>query len=308
MNQHEDAALRPASTIEAVFSHAEAFDFIDLHLAFDGMAFSSTPSTTNTYDGPWEDFPCEHADFLVYFSSVFCAFGDFLKFLEAIAVGVEQCQFSWDAEGPDGCFSWQRASHDGVGFLTVVWHSRPSFRYVLRIDGKSAVRTLYGAFREFVESNSYDPIRYERMTIGKTAFLVLADGDFERLPGELAKLDMATAEALLRIANGGPEERGARGPKRRYTITDCLEYVDEVVSRNKELGTVLSQLDWITAEWENWPIERRLEEIETIMGWESGAWYGANLRAMRSGILEAWIGTDEGACGGFRASVMAARL
>lgn len=65
MNQRADAGNRPASTIDAAFSHAEAFDFIDLRIAFDGTVFSSSPISANTYDGPWEDIPCEHADFVV---------------------------------------------------------------------------------------------------------------------------------------------------------------------------------------------------------------------------------------------------
>lgn len=295
MNQHENAGPRPASTIEVAFSHAEAFDFIDLRLAFDGMAFSSSPSTNNSYDGPWDDFPCEHAEFLVYFSSVFCAFWDFVKFLEAIAVGVEQCQFSWDAEGPNGCFAWQRASQDGVGFLSVAWHSRPSFRYVVRIDGKDAVRALYGAFREFVVSDSYDPLRYERMTIGEAISLSLDIGDFERLPGVLAKLDATSAEALLRIASGGPGERPIRGPKLRHSISACLGHVDEDIAITKELGDAVSQWTMVTAEWDGWPPERRLEETEKIMGWEMMSWYGANLREMRSPMLEAWLEKEDAA-------------
>jgi len=289
MNRHASAGLWPSSTIEAAFAHAEAFDFIDLRLAFDGMAFSSSPSTNNSYDGPWDDFPCEHADFSVHFSSVFCAFGDFLKFLEAIAVGVEQCQFSWDAEGPDGSFLWQRFSREGCGFLAVAWHSWSSFRYVVRIDGKSAVRALYGAFREFVGSEAYDPVRYERMTIGETISFSLEEGDFKRLPGELAKLDATSAEALLRIASGGPDERPIRGPKRRYSISNCLDHVEEDIARIEALGDSVSQLTWIPAEWDGWAEERRKEEIAKIMGWEGGSWYGANLRTMRSPLLETWL-------------------
>ena len=293
MNRHASAGLRPASTIEAAFAHAEAFDFVDLRLAFDGMAFSSCPITNNSYDGPWEDIPCEHADFSVHFSSVFCAFGDFVKFLEAIAVGVEQCQFSWDAEGPNGSFSWQRFSREGCGFLAVAWHSWLSFRYVVRIDGKSAVRALYGAFREFVGSEAYDPVRYERMTIGETISFSLEEGDFKRLPGELAKLDATSAEALLRIASGGPDERPIRGPKRRYSISNCLDHVEEDIARIEALGDSVSQLTWIPAEWDGWAEERRKEEIAKIMGWEGGSWYGANLRTMRSPLLEAWLAEEK---------------
>jgi hypothetical protein len=283
-----------ASTIEAAFSHADQFDFINLRLAFDGLAFSSSPITSDWYDGPWDDRPCEHADFLVYFSSVFCAFDDLVKFLEAIALGVEQCSFHWDAEGPGGSFAWQQASQGGAGFLSVTWLSKPSFRYVVRIDGKSAVRCLYGAFREFVESDSYDPVRYERMPIGEIISLVLAEDDLDRLPAELAKLD-AAAEALLGIVDGGPGERTLLGPKQRYALNDCLGHVEGDLARRKELGDTILQWKWITAEWDNWPIERRLEDIEAIMGWESGSWHGANLRAMKSDILEAWLRTDESA-------------
>lgn len=289
MNQRTDAANRPESTIEAAFSHAEAFDFIDLRLAFDGTAFSSSPNSPDSYGGPWEDYPCEHADFLVCFSSVYCAFQDFVKFLEAIAVGVEQCLFSWDAEGPDGCFSWQRVSSCGVGFLAVTWHSRPSFRYGVRIDGKSAVRFLYGAFREFVDGESYDPVRYERMTIGETLSLVLVEGDFGRLPAELAKLDARTAEALLRIAHLGPGERSTRGPKERHALSDCHGLVADEIARTQRLGDADSGRAWIPAEWDGWAPEKRLEEIGNILGWENVTWHGANLRETRSRLIEAWL-------------------
>lgn len=292
MKHRTDAVPRPASTIEAAFSHAEAFDFIDLRLAFDGMAFSSSPASADSYDGPWDDSPCEHAEFLVNFSSVFCAFGSFVKFLEAIAVGVEQCQFSWEAEGPEGCFSWQRASQDGEGFLAVTWHSRPSFRYVVRIDGKRAVRALYGAFREFVGSDSYDPIRYERMSIGETISLVLDEGDFERLSAELAKLGASDADALLRIANGGPGEREIRGPKRRYPLSECLAQIEEEAARAKNLGPAESVTTWVPDEWDGWTAERRQDEVATIMGMGDGPWYGANLRDMRSPLLESWLEKD----------------
>lgn len=289
MNQQADAGTRSASTIEAAFSHAEAFDFIDLRIAFDGTAFSSFPISANSYDGPWEDIPCEHTDFLVWFSSAYCAFGDFVKFLEAIAVGVEQCQFSWDAEGPNGSFSWQRATQDGTGFLSVAWNARPSYRYVIRIDSEVAVRALYGAFREFVESDLYDPVRYERMTIGETISLVLDEGDPERLPAELARLDSKGAQALLMIANGGPDERATHGPIRRHTLSDCLGKVDEWQAMTDELGDAVSRWSWIPIEWDRWSPERRLEEVGTIMEYENWTWYGANLRRMRSPLLASWL-------------------
>lgn len=289
MNQGADHRNRPASAIEAVFSHAEAFDFIDLRIAFDGTVFSSSPTSANTYDGPWEDIPCEHADFLVWFSSVYCAFGDFVKFLEAIAVGVEQCQFSWDAEGPNGCFSWQRAAQDGTGFLSVTWHSRPSYRYVVRIDGKDAARSLYGAFREFVGSDSYDPIRYERLTIGETISLVLDEGDAERLPAELARLDSNAAQTLLMIINGGPDERATHGPKRRHALSDCIGKIGKWQAMTDELGDAVSRWSWIPDDWDCWSPERRMEEVGTIMGFENTTWYGANLREMWSPLLASWL-------------------
>lgn len=293
MNKRADAGNRPASRIEAAFSHAEAFDFIDLHIAFDGTVFSSSPISANTYDGPWEDIPCEHADFLVWFSSVYCAFGDFVKFLEAIAVGVEQCQFSWDAEGPNGCFSWQRSAQEGTGYLSVTWHSRPSFRYVVRIDRNDVVRALYGAFREFVESDAYDPVRYERLTIGEKISLVLDEGDSQRLPAELARLDSKGAQALLMIANGGLDERSTHGPIRRHNLSDCLAKVGEWQAMTDELGDAVSRWNWIPDDWDCWSQERRIEEISTIMGFENTTWYGANLRELRSPRLEVRLKPDD---------------
>lgn len=289
MEQRMNASPQAASTIEAVFSHAEEFDYIDLRLAFDGFVFSSTPSSSNHYDGHWEDLPCEHADLLVYFSSVFCAFRDFMKFLEAIAVGVQQCRFHWDAEGPDGCFSWHRSSYDGTGCLSATWQSRASFRYVVRIDGKQAVRTLYGAFREFVESEAYDPIRYERMTIGETLSHVLEYGDFEKLPAELSKLDARGANTLLNNANGGPDQREIRGPKQRYPLSHFLANLDDdALSKNEPLEGMLTA-EWVPAEWDEWSPEKRLQEVGAIMALGDGPWWGENLREIRSVLVEAWL-------------------
>lgn len=289
MIQHVNAGPQPESTIEAAFSHAEEFDYIELGLAFEGIVFCSSPCSSNWYDAPWEDSPCEHADFLVYFSSVFCAFGAFVKFLEAIAVGVEECAFGWDPEGPDGSFSWRRASHDGTGFLSVVWRSKTSFRYVVRIDGKRAVRALYGAFREFVGSESYDPIRYERMTIGETLSLVLKEGDFDLLPAELAKMDATGANGLINAANGGPDRREITGPKHRYPLSYVLENLvrDDPVAGELPAAELIPM--WVPAGWDEWSTERRLEEVEAIMGLGDGPWYGANLREMRSALVESWL-------------------
>lgn len=292
MNQRTDTGNRPTSTIEAAFSHADEFDFIDLRLAFDGIAFSSSPISTSWYDGPWDDLPCEHLECSVHFSSVFCPFGDFVKFLEAIAIGVEECSFSWDPEGPDASFSWQRASHDGTGFLSVVWRSRNSFRYVVRIDGKLAVRALYGAFREFVESDAYDPVRYERMCFGEKAALTLEEEDFGRLPSELEKLDAKRASALLNAVTRGYDDREIRGPKRRYRLARFLgelgqeEFPESAEPEGFTMGFRLP------SEWNTWPRERRFEEIQAIMGCEVGSWYGANLRQMRSSQLEDWLEMD----------------
>lgn len=126
------------------------------------------------------------------------------------------------------------------------------------------------------------------MSIGDTLSLVLEEGDFKRLPAELAKLDAAGANALLNDASGVPDQRKIRGPKLKYPLSRLLENLDDEDLSKHEPLEGMSTPTWVPPEWDEWPPERRLQEFGVIMGLGDGPWWGENLRELRSALVESW--------------------
>jgi len=86
--------------IEARFSHGSDFDYVRLRLRMRSAAVTTTPCDGRLRIGRPVDYPAPRAHLSVYMTSVFCPFADFIRFLEAIAIQVQECGFEWDPEGP----------------------------------------------------------------------------------------------------------------------------------------------------------------------------------------------------------------
>ncbi len=78
--------------IDARFSHAPEFDYINLRIKMHGAVVK----TTDCDDQFRAEKSVESADpclkFTVYMTSVFCPFKDFIRFLEAMAIQVQDCR------------------------------------------------------------------------------------------------------------------------------------------------------------------------------------------------------------------------
>lgn len=86
-------------SIRGSFSHEEKYDYINL----DVELIQDVTIATACDDQFRPDLPERHQGdplrFSVYFSSVFCPFGEFIRFLEAITIEVRECGFDWDLDG-----------------------------------------------------------------------------------------------------------------------------------------------------------------------------------------------------------------
>jgi hypothetical protein len=293
--------------IEAQFSHEAEFDYINLDLHVDGDTTISTECDDEFRPLKTESNQKDSADFQVYFSSVWCAFSDFIRFLEAITIEVQKCSFEWDPEGPHGVMRWARRYIQDTGFLTVEWHSsKNKFSHRIMLNTRQAVRTLYSAFRTFVESPDYDPIRYERLTYGECFALVLSNATLNDLACKLAQMDAATAETMFWLLRNAVSDRHRKGPKLSFTIEHFLGSLETAISlgeydswlqSERETESMLKGLvayrTWIQPEWDSWDRDRRMEELKAIFDWESGSWYGANLRVLKSKLIEDWLALPE---------------
>jgi hypothetical protein len=273
-----------AGGIQARFYHS-TFDYIELALRLGGETtwVQTRDDQTGRKLGPERRIAKPSIEHTVYFSSVWCAFPAFIRFLEAITIGIEECAFSWDPEGPDGRMHW-RTARRSEGLFRLEWSSQGhEIDYSTRVRTGDLVEALYGAFRNFIESPQYEPFSYERVRDWAAFSLVLADaklGDFAR---ELSRLPADRAHAAMARAAGVAHDRCVnreRSPKKRYPLEWFL------------LAEPLLD-DWYPpppATWEGWSEARRRQYLgKSWSGTGSSIWFGSNLRRLRSTRIEEWL-------------------
>ena len=161
--------------VRVAFSHAWAGDiFIDFSLFGDAVA--ATPCDDKCEKGEPELTSQKDVTIRTWTSaSVSCFFAELMRWLEAVVCGVRECAFGWEGEGPDGELRWRYNGRDS-GLFMLDWSGTsksPAATQRVRVNRTQMVRALYGSFRDFVESDRYDPLVYECLDAGETFALVL---------------------------------------------------------------------------------------------------------------------------------------
>ncbi len=273
--------------IEAKFSHDEKFDFVTLGVRLVGDVTTATAcDDRGTFADP-VGYQSDPVEFSLYFSSVYCPFRDFLRFLEAVSIEVQECGFEWDAEGPSGKMKWRRRFVKDTGFLTMEWQSADNrFSHRTMLNTRQAVKTLYESFRAFVDSEDYDPLRYEKLTNGEEFQLVMSDASLYDLELKLAALDAQSAHSAITRLRTAAGARHSEGPKASFPLSYFFE---------REWSELpLTEWDsWIPEDWDTLGQGKRADALRELFGWGSLGWYGANLRELRSSTVEAWLSEPE---------------
>ena len=228
--------------------------------------------------------------------STFCPFKDLLVWLEAIALGCQECAFSWNCEGAEGRLSLKRANWiGGAAILTIEWTGRqkaPEFQYKIYCEPEQIVRVIYQALRGFVTSPEYRPLDYEQLRVGDR--LSLRSGFTEpELIGQLLQMDVSAGEVYLQKIQphgmmfvDGFDDDGLRfGAALAALASD-------------ENGTVplrpltLHRFGYLHPLWSRWDIRRKRTYLTTLFSHviEAEGWFGTNLRALRSEIAEKYLG------------------
>ncbi len=272
--------------LEARFKHDAEFDYIRLDLRVTG----ETAITIDADDFGRMSSPVEHVSDIVecsvYMSSAFCPFADFIRFLEAIAIEVQECGFEWDPEGPSARMHWERRSLRDAGVLTIDWQSsKGSFSHRMLLNTRQAVRSLYASFRSFVESDQYDPLRYEELTIGEAIWLVMSNGSLDELGDALARLDSEKTITVIDRIREVIEARTRGGAKLCFPIDHFLETSGKSVSSSED--------PWVGKQWDQTDYQQRIAELKKLFESAGMGWNGANLRILRSSAIENWLAMPE---------------
>jgi hypothetical protein len=219
-------------------------------------------------------------------------FQHMVSWLEAVTCNVQECAFSWDGEGPEGELRWF-GSPGNSGRLSLSWsgrHDSPSFEQEVRLKKSRMVQTLYRSFREFVDSDSYDPISYEKLLYSEVFDLVLIDGR-ETLVRELAARDGGDAYALIQTIMDFAYEY-KRGFPRRSNLAEFIRmstiYWDDRSIAPDDVDEQIGNL--LGKEWNDWTVDQRIRFVEDELFLFSGCGgFGENLRELRSPLIESWL-------------------
>jgi hypothetical protein len=288
--------------LEVRFEHGEHGDTINMYIKMHGAKIT----TTDCDDQFKKDDPIDHAspklEFMVYMTSVWCPFADYISFLEAITTQVRECSFSWDAEGPDCAIKWSRKYRNQDGFLSVEWIGREEFEHRIHLETMQVVGELYQSFRSFVESKRYDPLRYERLTIGEVLFLGLGGQySLEEISAHIKTLDTVEARKLIdSIFERGYRRNGVNKSNDSWPesldelgqpieFSRCLLLYGGRNHKNYDGFDVENSTVYVDDSWPNLDmVAREVYLVELFKGGTWG-WFGANLREMRSTMIENYL-------------------
>jgi len=263
------------------FSHACRGD-LHMDLALHGDTIAAIPCNGHCETEAPEIRAREDVSIRTCISASQCPFRQFIAWLEAVACGVQECAFQWDAEGPEGELRWFGPWESGR--LKVSWVGG---EYEVRLNKVQMVRAFYEPFRAFVESDRYDPLDYEELSAGETFALVLEGGDLEALADALAARSRQEARALIESILDLAYEREAGYPRR----ASLAQFTERAGRRNTDQA---GEDKWLPAEWDGWDFARRRRDVlEAVFKGGAGIGSGAKLRALRSPLVEDWLVRQE---------------
>lgn len=288
--------------LEVRFEHGDGYDRINMHIKMHGAKITTTDCDVQFK----KDDPIDHVspkfEFVVYMTSVWCPFDNYISFIEAIVIQVQECSFSWDAECPDCAIQWTRRFRNEDGFLTIKWCGKEEFEHRMHLETKQAVGELYQSFRSFVESVRYDPLRYEKLTIGETLLLGLGGQySLEQIAAHIKTLDTVDARKLIdSILERAYRRNGINKPNDTWpesldelgqsiTFSKCLLlYGAHHQTNDDDMGTEKFTRH-IDDSWTNLNISAKEEYLDKLFKSVSSWWFGKNLREMRSTIIEDYL-------------------
>lgn len=225
-------------------------------------------------------------------SSMSSFFLSMVNWLEAVTCNVDECAFSWDGEGPEGELRWFGGTSDS-GTLSLTWggrHDSPAFEHKVRLKKIQMVQTLYRSFREFVESDRYDPISYEKLLYGEVFDLVLIEG-CETLAKEIVVRDRLDAHALIQtILDFAYEYKN--GFPRRASLAEFIQ-MSKIFWENGSIDAdvIDEQIDMqIGKAWNESTIDLRSRFVEDELYLVSAfSGFGESIRKLRSPLVESWL-------------------
>ncbi len=268
-----------------------SFDCIYMELSLHGDAVATTPCDDQFEKGAPSIRLQDDMTIHMRMSSVWCPFPSLIHWLEAIVVDVQECAFRWDAEGPDGELRWYRAGKSGR--LKASWWTRDTIEREVRLNKIQLVRAFYESFRSFVDSDRFDPLSYESLSVGECIALVQDDVSLDVAAALAARCRTEAWELLMAMVDLAAD--GDRGFPRRAPWSEFVakgkgkadQWLEEFGAEQFE-----SQIShYLPVAWDGWDVERREKEVRDVLFVSDFMYvgFGSRLRELRSPLVEGWL-------------------
>ena len=262
---------------------------IDLHFNADGVV--RTPCDDDFVMGqPKIQFASDLHVVAETSSTTSSFFKDMLAWLEAILCDVQECAFTWEAEGPEGSLRWFN-HFDNRGRLHLTWggtRKRPgTVDRSFLLGREQTVRAFYEALRSLASSKTYDRLEHEPVTIAECVECILDEEDQLAFPAALATRDRKEADALIDALLNHAFDKHLGFP-RRAPLSHFLASAGNILCCEPKDRTAV--VERIEPDWDTWSPERRHRHVLNSI-YASDAWFscGERLIDLRSQRIEDWL-------------------
>jgi hypothetical protein len=226
-------------------------------------------------------------------SEVFDPFPDLLAWLEAIAVGVQECAFELDEEGGGKRFQFRCITYGGFVFSM---SDVPDVHVLLtgKVNPRQLVSAFYHGLREFAHSAKYKRAEWEIETLGER--LASSFDPPMRQDDLLGYLMVMGAEEMKELFFKAAPSYEVSFPEAKDKREEISLFVDYAVDRdNTETtkGMVRTPQHWCFPDGFDFLPERdRAEYIIQCLKEQVSSFDGTRLGDMQSAIIENWLAKE----------------
>lgn len=226
------------------------------------------------------------------FSDVFDPILKFKNWLEAICIGVEQCSFSFDPEGNDVKFDFERVTYKREVFTVTDPYDKAEIFLSDKVDRKQLVEELYYGLLNFRDSPKFEKHQWEKELFA------------DRLTS-LLKIDHETLLTYLsRLGRKQLNDWLCKADPRHWSSTPTKdEEADLAILLKRELADYektyncksdSSETWWsIPLDYSDWKIEDKRKLVEECLS-ENCSWNeGTNIADFKSKIIEDYLDSGQ---------------
>lgn len=224
-------------------------------------------------------------------SEVYDPFPGLVSWLEAIVVGVEQCAFDIDEEGPERRFQFARVSWDRH-VLTICSLYSPSEVFLSTdVDPRQLVEEFYHKLKIYSRSDKYVKKEWESETLGERfARLMSVEKSSDSIMATL--LTYNRGELMNILFKAAPSYTidcpGATTDNERFAHSlDSMLHPDDP---EKQKGIVHTPNEWnIPVEYDHMTLKQKEIIVQECLEERVSSYGGTKLQDIRSKIVEDWI-------------------